>query len=144
MSAHHPPKRVLDRALVLTPDGARPELPLIDGGGTFRAVVWPGIGAVHRSLHHIALEPDASTVPLSHPSEAVYYVVEGDAVVVDLDDGERTDLTPGAMVLVEPGTTYRLAAGSAGATWVGGPCPPDPALYGDLLAAADDDTDGSQ
>jgi hypothetical protein len=35
-------------------------------------------------------------------------------------------------VHVEPGTPYRFEAGDRAVELVGGPCPPDPALYRDL------------
>lgn len=35
------------------------------------------------------------------------------------------------MVHVRPGSRYRFAAGATATSIIGGPCPPDPALYGD-------------
>jgi quercetin dioxygenase-like cupin family protein len=109
--------------------GTGPLLPIVDGAGSARAVVWPGMGARHRSLHRLTLDEGARTVELSHPAEAVYYLVAGTASALDRSSGERHELEAGAMIHVEPGTPYVLAAGDAGAELVGGPCPPDPDLY---------------
>jgi quercetin dioxygenase-like cupin family protein len=117
--------RVLDAA-------GGPVLPIVEGEGTARAIVWPGIGARHRSLQRITLAPGARTTELRHPMEAVYYVVEGSAAAVDLADGSRQELVEGAMVHVDPGTPYRFEAVEGTVELVGGPCPPDPALYRDV------------
>jgi hypothetical protein len=69
---------------------------------------------------------------LSHPMEAVYYLITGFAVVEDLEQGTRNELVPGSMFLVDPGTPYRVMSSGAAAEIVGGPCPPDPTLYGRL------------
>jgi quercetin dioxygenase-like cupin family protein len=121
------------RVLCIARDAAA--LPLIDGtGGDARAVVWPGVGARHRSMHHITLAPGARTVSLRHPdSEAVYYVTGGAGAAHDLDTGTVHALRAGSVVFMTPGTRYRLAADPVTAmTCVGGPCPPDPALYASL------------
>jgi mannose-6-phosphate isomerase-like protein (cupin superfamily) len=113
-----------------------PTLPLADGGEV-RAVVWPGVGARHRSMHHLTLHPGGATRPLAHPSEAVYYVVRGEGHIDDLDAGTSHRLRAGAFVLVSPGTRYRLApAGADALVCVGGPCPPDAALYAGLTGPA--------
>jgi mannose-6-phosphate isomerase-like protein (cupin superfamily) len=119
--------RVLDAA-------GGPLLAIVEGGGIARAVVWPGIGARHRSLHRISLAVGARTVVLDHPMEAVYYVIEGSAAVVDPRDGSRQELVEGSMVHVGPATPYRFEAGTGGVELVGGPCPPDPELYRDVEA----------
>ena len=80
-------------------------------------------------MHRIALGPGSSTIAISHPMEAVYYVISGSALVEDLDQGTSTDLTQGSMFLVDPGTTYRVVAQDGSVEMVGGPCPPDPSLY---------------
>lgn len=109
-----------------------PPVPMVASGGTARAVVWPGVGAHLRSLHHLTLEPGGATVELRHPGEAVYYVVDGAATVHDGAMASAQDLLQGAMVHVEPGTPYRFVAGPDGADLVGGPSPADPALYARL------------
>lgn len=117
---------------VLNADDACPPLPIIDGEGSARAVVWPGTGARHRSMHIVSLPAHGSTIALRHPMEAVYYVVHGSGFVVDTDDGTESPLVEGSMVHVEPGTGYRLRAADTALEVLGGPCPPDPQLYRDL------------
>lgn len=109
-----------------------PRLSIVEEGeGTAWAVIWPGMGATERSMHRISLASEGRTIPLRHPSEAVYYVISGAARVLDLADGSVQEIGPGSMVHVEAGTDYRFVADEAGAELVGGPCPPDPALYED-------------
>jgi quercetin dioxygenase-like cupin family protein len=109
-----------------------PALPLVEGEGVARAVIWPGIGARLRSMHRISLAPGARTIAQRHPMEAVYYVLSGDGTVRDPEHPPARPLVEGAMVHVEPGTAYVLEAGSAGIEILGGPCPADPALYSGL------------
>ncbi len=119
------------RVRILRLGDDRPTLPLIEGDGVARAIVWPGIGAEHRSLHEIVLAPGSSTVPQRHPSEAVYHLTVGGGVVRDLDTGETADLRVGSMIHVDEGSGYQFVAGPEGAELIGGPCPPDPAIYAD-------------
>ena len=116
-------------ARVLSLDDSCPTLPLVDGAGRAVALVWPGMGAVHRSMHHVTLPARGRTVRQRHPSEAVYYVATGSGTVEDPDAGTHDVIVEGAMIHVEPGTAYRFAAGADGMVLIGGPCPPDPALY---------------
>lgn len=109
--------------------GAGLALPLVAGEGSAVAIVWPGMGAQHRTIHRFNLGPLASTVPQQHAGEAVYAVLEGDATIVDLADGESRTLTVGAMIHLDPETRYNFRAGESGAVILGGPCPPDPGLY---------------
>jgi quercetin dioxygenase-like cupin family protein len=117
---------------VLDAGEACPALPLVDGEGVARAVVWPGVGARLRSMHRIRLAPGARTIPLRHPMEAVYYVMSGAGTVQDSDEPTARQLAEGAMVHVEPGTGYVVQAGPEGIEIMGGPCPADPALYAGL------------
>jgi len=117
-----PAVRVVER-------GAGFALPLVAGGGSAVAIVWPGMGAQHRTIHRFNLGPWASTVPQQHAGEAVYAVLEGDTTIIDLADGESECLTVGAMIHLDPGTRYSFRAGESGAVILGGPCPPDPGLY---------------
>lgn len=104
-------------------------LAITEGPARAWAVAWPEVGAHLRSMHRISLEPGGSTTALSHPMEAVYYLIAGSAVVEDLELGTRNDLVQGSMFLVDPGTPYRVVASGTAAEIVGGPCPPDPSLY---------------
>lgn len=121
-----------EKVQIVDMDSGCPELPLVEGG-TARAVIWPGIGAVYRSMHVLELEPHGRTIEMRHPMEAVYYVIAGDAVVSDPAAGESHTVTTGSMIFVEPDTSYVIAANGRAVRLVGGPCPPDPALYEGLM-----------
>ena len=118
-----------NRVQVVRGSGNSVLLPLVASGGEAVAVVWPGVGSKHRSLHRVLLQPGGYTVDLRHPSESVYYVRSGSATVVDADSGEQQPLVEGSMVHVDPSTAHRFEAGASGAEIVGGPCPPDPSIY---------------
>ena len=119
-----------DRVLVLDSAGdGCPTLPIVEGEGTARAVVWPGMGAESRSLHRIALEPGARTIEMCHEGEAVYFVREGVATVLDGDAGTSHVVQTGRMFFVDPGTRYAIHAAGDRVELVGGPSPPDPSLY---------------
>jgi quercetin dioxygenase-like cupin family protein len=111
-----------------------PALPIVEGEGMARAVIWPGIGAQLRSMHRISLAPGARTIPQRHPMEAVYYVLSGEGIVRDPEHPPEQPVVEGSMVHIEPGTAYVLEAGPEGIEILGGPCPADPALYADLPA----------
>lgn len=115
--------------------GTGPLLPIVQGDGSARAVIWPGTGATMRSIHLVQLAPSSGTVPLVHPTESVYYVLDGTGTVAGDGPSPATPLAPGAMVHVGPGTGYRFAAGTGGLEIFGGPCPYDPAIYGDADGA---------
>jgi mannose-6-phosphate isomerase-like protein (cupin superfamily) len=104
-----------------------PPLDIVESSGSAVAVIWPGMGARLRSMHRISLGAAGRTVELRHPSEAVYYMIAGDGTVRDHD--ETHALKPGSMFLVEAETSYVIEGGAGGAELVGGPCPPDQALY---------------
>jgi hypothetical protein len=121
-----------DRVRILKDDDSCPELPIVDEGGTAWAVVWPGVGARLRSMHHIALNPYGRTVELSHPMEAVYYVMGGQGNAIDVSDGSRHELVLGSMAHIDPETRYVFEAGPQGAQIIGGPCPADVRMYAHL------------
>jgi quercetin dioxygenase-like cupin family protein len=102
--------------------GGRP-LDVIAHGGRAEAIAWPGTGSHHRSMHRIELEPGGETVVLRHESEAVYFVAAGTGRVGDTQVKKRH------MVYVPHRTPYSFSAAEA-MTIYGGPCPPDPSLYG--------------
>jgi quercetin dioxygenase-like cupin family protein len=106
-----------------------PALDIVDGEGRAHAVIWPGMGAQLRSLHRIELAAGAKTRAMRHPSEAVYYVISGSGEALDVGEGGAQPMRPGSMAHVHAGTTYLFAAGPEGISLVGGPSPPDPALY---------------
>jgi mannose-6-phosphate isomerase-like protein (cupin superfamily) len=106
-----------------------PLLPIVEGEGSARPIVWPGVGAAFRSMHRIELAGGSRTIPLKHEMEAVYYVIRGDGIVRDPGDDSGESLVEGSMIHVEPGTAYVFEAGAAGILLLGGPCPADPTLY---------------
>ena len=59
------------------------ELPIVEKNGQARAVLWPENGARFRSFQIISLFEDGSTQALSHASDCVYYVIAGEAEIVD-------------------------------------------------------------
>src|SRR5215472_13348150 len=115
--------------------GTGPFLPIVKGDGSARAVIWPGTGAAMRTIHLIQLAPSSGTVLLAHPSESVYYILDGSGTVAGHGPVPATALVPGAMVHVGPRTAYRFAAGPGGLEIFGGPCPCDPASYGEAAGA---------
>lgn len=117
------------RIRILKDDDNCPDLPIVEHGGQARAVVWPGVGARLRSFHRISLGPRGKTLALAHPMEAVYYVIQGTASVVDPTEVHREELVLGSIVHIEPDTDYVFEAGSEGTEIIGGPCPPDPRMY---------------
>lgn len=106
-----------------------PALPIVEGDGSARPIVWPGVGAAFRTMHRIELASGSRTVALKHEMEAAYYVVRGDGTVRDADEDSSEPLVEGSMIFIEPGTAYLIEAGPAGILLLGGPCPADPALY---------------
>lgn len=123
-----------DRIQILRDDENCPDLPIVERGGSARAVVWPGVGAVLRSMHRISLAPRGRTVQLEHPMEAVYYVMSGSATALDASDMSRQGLAAGSMAHIDAGTPYVFEAGGEGAEIVGGPSPVDMRLYSHLDA----------
>ena len=120
-----------DRIRILRDDASCPDLPIVERDGRAWAVVWPGVGAYLRSMNRISLYRYGRTVELDHPTEAVYYVMSGEAVAVG-PGISREPISKGAMAHISPGATYLFEAGVAGAELVGGPCPADPRLYSHL------------
>jgi quercetin dioxygenase-like cupin family protein len=103
------------------------ELDIVSEGGSYSEIVGMGCGATERSLYEVVLPPGARVEPLTHPGDAVYYVVSGTATVMDFNDGESCELVSGAMVHIAGDSTYELSS-AAGARLVGGPSPVDPGL----------------
>lgn len=114
---------------ILRDDEQCPALPIVEGPGNARAIVWPGANAHLRSMHRISLGAGSRTIRLQHPMEAVYFVMRGAAAATDPSTGQTSDLIVGSMALIDPGTPYAFVAGDEGVELVGGPCPADPAMY---------------
>lgn len=109
-----------------------PDLPIVQGEGKAKAVVWPGTGARFRTFQIIELRTGSRTIPLSHRSDAAYYVMQGAGEILDLGTGARNDLGEGAMVHIDADDRYQFLAGSSGLMLLGGPCPADESLYAGL------------
>jgi hypothetical protein len=110
-----------------------PDLPIVVGAGYAKAVIWPGGGAQHRSMHLIKMESGSSTIALVHPSDCVYYVLAGSGSIEDITAGEAKSLGEGAMVHIDAGDAYKLLSDPGGFSVVGGPCPADPKFYAHLV-----------
>ncbi len=110
-----------------------PDLPIVDGAGYAKAVVWPGRGVQQRSMHVIKMEAGSRTIELLHPSDCVYYVLAGSGSIEDVTSGEIKPLGEGAMIHIDAGDSYKLHADAVGFSVLGGPCPADPMLYVHLI-----------
>ena len=119
---------------VLDAGGSCPELPIVDGPGVARAVVWPGVGARLRSMHRMSLAAGARTKALRHTVESVYYVMNGTGIALDTVLGDEQPLIEGSMAHIDPDTSYVFIAGPEGIEILGGPCPADPGMYEHLGA----------
>jgi quercetin dioxygenase-like cupin family protein len=126
----------VDGVQVLGPEG--PDIELVEGQGSARALVWPGVGAAFRSMHLISLGPGARTRRQRHADEAVYYVLGGGGSVGAPGAEASEELEEGSMVHVGPGAAYVFEASSDGLELIGGPSPPDAGLYGGDEAVGDD------
>jgi mannose-6-phosphate isomerase-like protein (cupin superfamily) len=118
-----PRVRVIDSAVDC------PEIPIVEGEGNAKLVLSRHNGASFRSFQLVSLEGGARTIELSHSSDCAYYVIEGEGSIVDATSLARFDLSEGHMVHIDVGDRYRIEAGTAGIKVIGGPCPPDEALY---------------
>ncbi len=119
--------QVIDTALLTR------ELPIVQGGGNSRVVIWPGDGAKYRSLQLVTLDPGSSTIKLRHPSDCVYYVISGSGSVEDTASGESFAIAEGSMIHIDRGDEYTIIASDEAMQLVGGPCPPDEALYAAMI-----------
>ncbi|PZQ48206.1 MAG: hypothetical protein DI556_15410 [Rhodovulum sulfidophilum] len=115
--------QVLDTAVTRKP------LPIVTGEGSAYAVLGPENGATYRTVNILELGSGARTVDLRHRYECVYYIAAGAGLIRDLADGAATDLAEGSMIHIGAEDAYRLEAGQAGMTAIGGTVPADPALY---------------
>ena len=111
---------------VISPADWGPDLGLVTGG-SWREMVGSAVGARRRSLFDVTLEPGARSALLRHEGEAVYYVIEGQATIVEhLAVGpEASLLSEGAMAHAHAGATYHLES-ETGARLIGGPSPVAP------------------
>lgn len=115
--------RVID-----TTSGVSPTIPIVEGAGSARVLLWPGNGAKYRTLQLIDLQTGDRTVDLSHTTDAVFYVMKGAGTVVDTKSKSTSELMEGSMIHIDAGDRYRFES-SPGMMLLGGPCPADEALY---------------
>jgi hypothetical protein len=109
------------------------EIPIVEGDGNAKVLIWPGMGALYRTFQIVTLGANSKTVQLCHPtSDAAYYVLKGFGRVVDLGTGEAQDLSKGGMVHIDANDRYQFVASPDGMRILGGPCPADPSLYAGL------------
>ena len=109
------------------------EIPIVDGIGNAKVVIWPGTGARHRTFQVINLGENSKTVQLCHPeSDAAYYVLKGQGSVFDVGTGEAQELGEGGMVHIDAKDRYQFVASVSGMDLLGGPCPADVSLYAGL------------
>jgi quercetin dioxygenase-like cupin family protein len=110
-------------------------LDIVERGGAAEAIAAPATGSHQRAMHRIRLEPGGVTATMRHPVEAVYFVAEGEGTVGDQPVEARR------MVYVPRRTSYAFTA-TTPMTIYGGPCPPDPALYGGGAQEPDGESEG--
>ena len=109
------------------------EIPMIDGIGNAKVVIWPGMGARYRTFQMIELGENSKTVRLCHPaSDAAYYVLKGKGSVLDISTGQSQELSEGGMVHIDANDRYQFVASDSGMSLLGGPCPADASLYAGL------------
>jgi mannose-6-phosphate isomerase-like protein (cupin superfamily) len=109
------------------------EIPIIDGIGNAKVVIWPGMGARYRTFQIIELGENSKTIRLCHPaSDAAYYVLKGQGKVLDIGTGQSQELGEGGMVHIDANDRYQFVASDSGMSLLGGPCPADTSLYAGL------------
>jgi mannose-6-phosphate isomerase-like protein (cupin superfamily) len=123
-----PRVRVIDSAV------GCPEIPMVEGEGNAKLVLSRHNGASFRSFQLVSLAGGARTIELSHSSDCAYYVIEGEGAIIDATSLARFDLSEGHMVHIDAGDRYRIESGTAGMKVIGGPCPPDEALYANVTS----------
>lgn len=116
---------------VINPEKEYVKLPYTQGKGIAKAVIWPGMGAKHGSMHYFLMEPGAKNVPHRHPvSEDMFYVLQGSGVIVDYDQNIEHPFTRGNFIYVPAGVNHAVhSEGPDDYISVGGPCPIDHAMY---------------
>lgn len=115
--------KALTGVRIISPGDWGPDLGVISGG-TWREIVGPATAARCRSMYAIDLGAGGLGWRLQHDGEAVYYVADGDVIVVEhLTRDETTfKVAAGAMIHIPSGIVYHLESVS-GARVVGGPSP---------------------
>ncbi len=118
-----------DKVRVIDSRGELPEVCIVEGTGWAKAIVWPGNGARYRTFQVIHLGAGSSTRSLDHPTDSVYYVMQGAGVVEDVKIKAQTTIVEGSMIHIDAGDHYRIRASETGLELLGGPCPADQRWY---------------
>jgi mannose-6-phosphate isomerase-like protein (cupin superfamily) len=91
------------------------EIPIVDGIGNAKVVIWPGMGARYRTFQIINLGENSKTAQLCHPaSDAAYYVLKGHGRVLDVGTGQSEELGEGGMVHIDANDPYQFVASLSG------------------------------
>jgi|AntRauTorcE11898_2_1112593.scaffolds.fasta_scaffold21724_2 quercetin dioxygenase-like cupin family protein len=103
--------------------------------GTAKAIIWPGMGAKYGVMNYFVMKPGGENVPHKHDdSEDMFYIAQGQGVVADLDNNIEHPIEAGCFVYVEPGTMHAAKSyGPDDYISIGGPTPPDPEMFKELL-----------
>ncbi len=106
------------------------EVPLLKSGKKAKAIVHPGMGAKYGALNYVVMEPGDENILHVHPnSDDVIYIIQGEGVVVD-GDGNESNFKQGDVIFIPAGTFHAVKArGSQTYIAVGGPQPPDLAMF---------------
>ncbi|MFE3836528.1 hypothetical protein [Pseudogemmobacter sonorensis] len=123
----HNTVRVIDTGMHRAP------LSIVQRGGAAHALLWPGNGAHYRSFNMVELDPRGLTLDLCHGEECAWYIQGGEGVVRDVATDVAQPLSEGSMIHIAAGDRYRIEAGAAGLTAIGGTVPVEPAFYEEYL-----------
>lgn len=106
------------------------ELPLVKGSYA-RAVIGPWVGAKHATFNYVVMQPGQENVPHVHAkSEDVIFLLQGNAIVTDLDARKDYPISPGNVVLIDAGTWHTVTVtGNVPYIGCGGPVPHDLDFY---------------
>jgi len=106
------------------------EIPLLKGGKKAKAIVHPGMGAKYGSLNYVVMEPGDENILHVHPqSDDVIYIIQGEGVIVD-GDGNENSFKQGNVIFIPAGTPHAVKArGDQTYIAIGGPQPPDAAMF---------------
>lgn len=118
-----------DKVRVIDSQGPLPEVSIVEGAGSAKAVIWPGNGARHRTFQIIKLGSASSTRSLDHKTDSVYYVIRGTGTVEDVRAKTSEAIVEGSMIHIDAGDQYRIKANEDGLELLGGPCPADDRWY---------------
>jgi hypothetical protein len=89
--------------------GELPQISILNGDGNAKVVMWPGNGARFRSFNLISMMENATTIPLTHKSDCVYYTINGAGEIIDLATGETFSLAEGTMLHIDAGASIALS-----------------------------------